>query len=198
MVNAGRERMLRDGGFTLVEVLAAIVLASVLAVLAVGGFSKLAKAQEQDGTVRELVSTMRNAQSRAVAEARTYCVQFDAAAGEYRLRRGDSASLVPRCDLQVAGSYRAQGSTLLSDVTFTVVDGLPTVFFTPRQRHQRLAQGHSARYEPRQPHHGGRTDRPCHSELSSESFRSSAGFTLIEVIVAISLVGLVAVAAFHF
>lgn len=122
----------RDSGFTLVEVLAAVVLASVLSVIAVGGFGRLARSQEQQGTVNELTSALRNAQVRAVSEARTYCLQINAAAGTYRLRRGTLTPTTTSCSQQIAGSYRVQGASTLSGVTFATVDGLPTVFFTAR------------------------------------------------------------------
>lgn len=78
----------RDAGFTLVELLVAIVLLGLMAALAVGGFSRWAKASAHVGTAREVQTVLRQAQQQAVTEGRATCVWFDAAANTYTLYRG--------------------------------------------------------------------------------------------------------------
>lgn len=78
----------RDGGFTLVEVMVAIVLLGIMMAIAVGGFSSWAKASAHSGTAREVQTVMRQAQQRAVTEGLAMCVWFDVAANTYTVYRG--------------------------------------------------------------------------------------------------------------
>lgn len=81
----------RDHGFTMIEVLVTIGLASVLMAFAVAGYHRWAVASEQSGTARELQSLLRNTQQRAVTEGTAMCVQFDTAADTYRVVEGTCA-----------------------------------------------------------------------------------------------------------
>jgi prepilin-type N-terminal cleavage/methylation domain-containing protein len=81
----------RDGGFTLIEVLVAISLMSVMMFIAISGWSSWARASEQAGTARELQSVMRRTQQSAVTEGRAMCVQIDVAANQYSVYRGACA-----------------------------------------------------------------------------------------------------------
>lgn len=78
----------RDGGFTLVEVMVAIVLAGMMMAIAVNGYTSWARASAHSGTAREVQSVMRQAQQRAVTEGRAMCVDFDIPANEYNLYLG--------------------------------------------------------------------------------------------------------------
>jgi prepilin-type N-terminal cleavage/methylation domain-containing protein len=74
-----------ESGFTLIELLVAMVIVTTLSTMAVGGWLRYQHANEQRGTAQEIVSSLRNAQQRALAEAVTYCMSFDAANRSYRL-----------------------------------------------------------------------------------------------------------------
>ena len=82
----------RDHGFTLIEVLVTIGLASVLMAFAVAGYHRWTIASEQSGTARELQSLLRNTQQRAVTEGTAMCVQFNTTADTYRVVEGTCAA----------------------------------------------------------------------------------------------------------
>lgn len=65
-----------SAGFTLIEVLTVMSLIGIIATMAVAGLRQWTKAQEHEGARREVISSLRYAQERAVAEATTYCVEF--------------------------------------------------------------------------------------------------------------------------
>jgi type II secretion system protein H len=65
-----------DDGFTLVEVLVAMLIFAMTAVFATQGWLHFQRSQELRSSVDELTSVMRNAQELALAEAATYCVTF--------------------------------------------------------------------------------------------------------------------------
>ncbi len=78
----------RDDGFTLIEVLVTITLMSIVMAFAVSGWSNWARASEQSGTARELQSTLRSTQQRAITEGNAMCVLFDGSGGRYTVYRG--------------------------------------------------------------------------------------------------------------
>lgn len=65
-----------DSGFTLLEVLVAMVLFGVLVGLVVGPYARYRLGQEHKGSTRELVAFLRRAQVRAVSEETTYRVDI--------------------------------------------------------------------------------------------------------------------------
>ena len=77
-----------DGGFTLIEVLMAMVLSGLMMALAIAGYSRWAAASAHVGTAREIQTTMRQAQQQAVTEGRATCVWFDVADHTYTVYRG--------------------------------------------------------------------------------------------------------------
>lgn len=64
---------------TLVELLVAMMLFSIVAATSVWGFRSYANAQATSGTANGVVAALRNAAERAQSEGRTYCVSFDTA-----------------------------------------------------------------------------------------------------------------------
>lgn len=130
----------RDSGYTLVEVLVAVVLLGVLMAMAVGAWSSWARAHEQSGTARELQSLLRSTHQRAITEGNAMCVQFDTLANQYTVYRGVCAD--PGRE-ELLGPYETDGgqvrlaspaftgSTVTSGVTFfargTATPGTVTV-----------------------------------------------------------------------
>lgn len=69
----------REAGFTLIEVMVTMAIASTLMAVGVFGFTNWQRTSQQRGTAQELVSALRSTAVRAVSEGRTYCVDFDSA-----------------------------------------------------------------------------------------------------------------------
>lgn len=118
-----------DGGFTLVELLVSLSLVGVMSGLAVTGWSGYAAASEHSGTRNDVVSALRAANQRALAEAKPYCVTFDVVAGTWSTRRLSCTGDVIKGPEQVEG----KGVTL-SNAAFLQPDAStqPQVLFTPR------------------------------------------------------------------
>jgi prepilin-type N-terminal cleavage/methylation domain-containing protein len=112
-----------NSGFTMIEVLVTISLMGILMAMAVGGWSAWTRASEQSGTARELQSTMREAQQRAVTEGMSMCVKVSSSS--YTVWRGSCTSATPIAANRVEGPVQAgRGVQILSGafpygVTFT-------------------------------------------------------------------------------
>ena len=120
-----------DRGFTLVETLVVVVLMGVAATIAVGGFQAYSKSAEHSGTRNDVVSALRAAHQRALAEATVYCVRFDASGKTWTTYRGTCSAGTP-----VKGPEDVEGAQIsLADVSFLHADGTPgsrDVEFTAR------------------------------------------------------------------
>ncbi|TIC78908.1 GspH/FimT family pseudopilin [Nocardioides sp. GY 10127] len=119
-----------DRGFTLVELLATIVVGSILTTLAIAGWVQWWRAQAQVTVAEEVRAVLRTTQQRAVTEGRSLCVQLDA--HSWSLWSG-------RCE--DAGRTLLSGPTALDDdhvelteAAFTTADGgsLAAVTFSSR------------------------------------------------------------------
>lgn len=67
----------RDQGFSLVELMVAMMLFGIIVAIGVGPFRDFNRAQQHRGSTRKLVGVLRNAQVKASAEAATYRVDFN-------------------------------------------------------------------------------------------------------------------------
>ena len=76
-------------GFTLIETLACVAIAAVLARTGVMVAASLATALRVATSARTLAQTMRATRARAMAEGRTLEVRFDAAASRWSVRTDD-------------------------------------------------------------------------------------------------------------
>jgi prepilin-type N-terminal cleavage/methylation domain-containing protein len=76
-----------DSGFTLIEVLATMVLFGILSTIAVGGYRQYDSAHEQQGSADKVVSVLRNTQQRATSEGRTYCIRIGSDARSWTVWR---------------------------------------------------------------------------------------------------------------
>lgn len=102
----------REDGFSLMELVVTMVIASTLMGLGIFGFTNWQSMSEQQGTAQSLVSALRNVAVRSVSESRTYCVDFVAETGKsyvvYRAACGTGT---------VASGVRQTESTKVSFVT---------------------------------------------------------------------------------
>lgn len=71
-------KLKEEDGFNLIELMVAMVLASILAGLTVTSYRSYNRGQDLRGATREVVAILRNTQIRAVTEATTYKALFTA------------------------------------------------------------------------------------------------------------------------
>lgn len=123
-----RRRLHRqDGGFTLVELVVTMSVAGVLMALTAFGWSAYLRATQQRDTAQQVLSVLRNAQQRSLAEAVSYCVSFEPRALD--LHRYSCA------DADVATTTVSDAAQVsLDDASFLQPDGSQrsTLTFLPR------------------------------------------------------------------
>jgi len=118
-----------DHGFTMVELLVSLSIVGVMTALAVTGWSGYARSNEHSGTRNDIVSALRAANQRALAEAKTYCVTFDVTAGTWTTRHLSCTGTIVKGPERVGGKH-----ITLSDGGFLQPDAStqPQVLFTAR------------------------------------------------------------------
>ena len=130
-----------DDGITLIELSVTMVLFGVLATIGVYSFRTFQHSLEEQGAQREVVSQLRDAQTRAVAENTTFCVDFGVAPtttySMYRVPGADQGSLAAGFSCTTGtllSSYRNQTGTSVSSADFEQRNGVHTTFvlFTAR------------------------------------------------------------------
>lgn len=111
-----------EQGYTLVEVLVAVALASILMALGVGSFQRWADASAHEGAATSLQTVLRQTQVRAVTEGVSLCVTFDTTPGaaSYTVHRFacDTSPLV-----KLLGPYKLDSQQSLSGVAFKASNG---------------------------------------------------------------------------
>lgn len=118
----------RDAGFTLGEVLIVLAIGGVLLALVAGSLTSYQSKNEHRAGARELLSTLRKAQIRSVAEARTYCVRIPDDSATFTMYRGTCGSSV------VVGTFETpNGAVRFQNANFVTasVTG-DDVYFYPR------------------------------------------------------------------
>ena len=128
-----------DGGFTLIEVLVVTVLMGLVMGIALFGWRSYQQSLQEQGAQRSVVSLLRDAQVRAVAEDTTYCVDFGSSSSTttatvYRVP-GDDTGTVSACTTgTTVQSWTADSGTRVTGASFTQRDSTTTAFvlFYPR------------------------------------------------------------------
>jgi prepilin-type N-terminal cleavage/methylation domain-containing protein len=95
-------------GFTLVEVLGALLIFGILSGIGVTNLRSWTKAHEHSGTAAAIQSVLREAQQRAVTEGRASCVDFNVAAQTYAMYRGacnETGRQLLQAPLRTSASY---------------------------------------------------------------------------------------------
>jgi prepilin-type N-terminal cleavage/methylation domain-containing protein len=121
-MNATDSDMRQDSGVTLIEVLVAMVLASILGSLGMLSLDAYARTQGFQGTADEIVSTLRSTAQRAVSEGRTYCVSFDTTSRSWSVWRTACSTGLGTA---VEGGGTARRSTELQNPSFSPATPLP-------------------------------------------------------------------------
>jgi prepilin-type N-terminal cleavage/methylation domain-containing protein len=131
-----RQARTTDAGFTMIELVVVMSVASVLMAIGIFGFTNWQRTAQQQGSASQLVSTLRTASERAISEGRTYCVDVDAGT-TYTVWRYACAPAGTPAPVQVAGPY-----TTASRVSLVTTNTLPAgaacpaghkcVYFYPR------------------------------------------------------------------
>lgn len=130
MTLASRHPSPRDAGYSLVEILVAVTLMGIVLVLGVGSFRAWAVAEDQEGTVTDLQTILRQTQTRAITEGVHFCVTFDTAADTYTVNRYACGTPLQR----VNGPIKPQAGTIeFQNVQFRQPDGTysPNLTFRP-------------------------------------------------------------------
>ena len=130
-----------DDGITLIELSVTMALFGVLATIGVYSFRNFQHSLEEQGAQREVVSQLRDAQTRAVAENTAYCVDFGTTPSTsysmYRVPGADQgplgASFTCTTGTRLNTSRNQTGTSVLS-ADFEQRNGIHTtyVLFTAR------------------------------------------------------------------
>lgn len=131
-----------DSGFTLIELMVTMIVASIMLAIGIFGFANWQKAAQQRGSARELVSVLRNASERAISEGRTYCVDINAAGTametwRYTCGPNPASPPAPASQLLQKASTQSTKVTLAATITNpSPAPACPTshkcVYFYPR------------------------------------------------------------------
>ena len=123
----------QTGGFTVIELLAAMVIVSVLAAVGTTGVFRWRNAAEHRGSSAEIVSALRKAAERSISEGRTYCMAFTGLRS-YALWRFTCGT-----GTQVEGTLETQSSRVTLDGPTNALSALQPclgdarcVYFFPR------------------------------------------------------------------
>lgn len=120
----------RESGFTLVEMMFAMLLFGIIVAIGVAPYRNYRLAQAHVGTTRSIVAALRNAQITAVAENATYRVRFGPNGKTWRLERVNGSTFT-----QVGPTYRVSDDGLkMRDLSFRQSDGTVDrhAYFYPR------------------------------------------------------------------
>ena len=139
----------------------------------------------------EVVSVLRTTAQRSLAEGRTHCVAFDTAAETWTVRRATCATTGAFVGAARPAAASPPGGRLHASSPARPAPPAPASTSTPAAPRRR---GRSHRPRHRRHHRDrGRTQQPCLALVTCSAV-DDAGFTLVEVLVAFLILGLVAAA----
>lgn len=122
-----------QAGFTLLELLVVLVLATLMLSLVVPRFAAVVPGVELKSTAQKTASLLRHARSRAMAESRLIAIELDAPAHALRLSHSDAPVVLPdsiELTLSDSGSL-ALGSEILSPLSLDASAPGPSIRFYP-------------------------------------------------------------------
>ncbi|MGB8651573.1 MAG: GspH/FimT family pseudopilin [Mycobacteriales bacterium] len=131
----GRRGVGADQGFSLLELMVAMVISGTL--LAVGslGVSHWQHTAEQQGSAQQVVSQLRKAAEQAVSEGRTYCVDFSGSRSSTLWRYACSSAT----GTAVEGTRKTQSARVTLTASVTLPSPAPAcpsgdkcIYFYPR------------------------------------------------------------------
>lgn len=111
--------LLSKGGFTLMEVMISVVIIGVIASMAGPRLSKEITKIQFRGDTRDLVSTLREARSRAITEKLQYSVSLDANNGSYTLFQEGGTTDVFMSSDTISGSSTQVTSSFEGPLVFS-------------------------------------------------------------------------------
>jgi len=120
----------RESGFTLLELMVAMLLFGIICAIAVAPYRNYQTSQAHVNSTRRLVATLRNAQTRAVAEAVQYRVVIASGGKSWQLSRANGSSWT-----NVGAAVKPSDTKItIRDASFRQADGslTSTVVFYPR------------------------------------------------------------------
>lgn len=127
-------RVRTDGGTTLLELLATMMIATVMLGIAATAFIAYRTSSEHRAARDVAVSTLRNAAERALSEQRTYCVQFTSATWSiYRAACSGVTSVAVQTNVPVEAKSESFSGSFTAPAGHTSACGTGfCVYFYPR------------------------------------------------------------------
>lgn len=119
-----------DEGYSLVEIMAVILMMGIVAFFGVGSFQKWALASAHEGTAVDMQTVLRQTQTRAITEGTSFCATFDTEQHQYTIYRYACGTATEH----VSGPFRVSDHRiLLSTPLFRQADGTykPWLTFKP-------------------------------------------------------------------
>lgn len=129
----GTPRPLRrsgDLGYSMIEILAVILVMGIVAFFGVGSFQKWALAATHEGMAVDMQTVLRQTQTRAITEGTSFCVTFDTDQNQYTVYRYACGTAIE----QVKGPFKvADPRITLASPQFLQADGSykPWLTFKP-------------------------------------------------------------------
>jgi prepilin-type N-terminal cleavage/methylation domain-containing protein len=123
-----RHRSNSDAGFTLLEVMASMVLFGIMCAIVVTSYGKYRQSHELQGSADQLVSALRNIQEEATSEGVTYCMRLGADSKSWAVYKTDCTSgtnagfigktIAPAVTYTAASFQDRNGATSTTDIYF--------------------------------------------------------------------------------